>query len=215
MPISHQFNTIYIHIPKTGGTSIEKYLNIYNENGLRPNTNILHGHVPIKFEDNEYDPLNVGGLAGYNLQHLTSNEIKKLLTVQIYQKYFKFTFIRNPWDRMVSEYKWAYYSLSFEDYINRILYVVENRIKLETKNAHFRPQIEYINNDLDFIGRFENFNQDIEKVSSLIGLDFDIKKLPHEKKTNRKHYKEYYNEQTKQIINNIYKEDIKQFDYEF
>ena len=215
MPISHQFNTIYIHIPKTGGTSIEKYLNIYNENGLRPNTNILHGHVPIKFEDNEYDPLNVGGLAGYNLQHLTSNEIKKLLTVQIYQKYFKFTFIRNPWDRMVSEYKWAYYSLSFEDYINRILYVVENRIKLETKNAHFRPQIEYINNDLDFIGRFENFNQDIEKVSSLIGLDFDIKKLPHEKKTNRKHYKEYYNEQTKQIINNIYKDDIKQFDYEF
>tara|TARA_Y100001934_G_scaffold224326_1_gene268386 strand:+ start:82 stop:729 length:648 start_codon:yes stop_codon:yes gene_type:complete len=215
MPICHKLKTIFIHIPKTGGTSIEKYFNIYNENGLRPNTNILHGHVPIKFEDNEYDPLNVGGLAGYNLQHLTSNEIKKLLTVQIYQKYFKFTFIRNPWDRMVSEYKWAYYSLSFEDYINRILYVVENRIKLETKNAHFRPQIEYINNDLDFIGRFENFNQDIEKVSSLIGLDFDIKKLPHEKKTNRKHYKEYYNEQTKQIINNIYKEDIKQFDYEF
>ena len=215
MPISHQFNTIYIHIPKTGGTSIEKYLNIYNENGLRPNTNILHGHVPIKFEDNEYDPLNVEGRAGYNLQHLTSNEIKNLISDKIYQKYFKFTFIRNPWDKIVSEYEWAYYSLEFDDYINRVLYVVQNRIRLDTKNTHLRPQIEFINNDLDFIGRFENFSNDVEKVSSLIGVNLDIKKLPHTKKSDRDNYKTYYNENTKNIIQNVYKEDIKQFGYEF
>ena len=215
MPICHLNKFIFIHIPKTGGTTIEKYFKIYNDNGLKPDSNMMHGYVPIKHQKNEFDPLDVGGRAGYNLQHLTSNELKILLSNLIYRKYIKFTFIRNPWDRIVSEYEWAYNFLPFENYISRVLYVVENRIKLDTNNAHFRPQIEYINSDLDFIGRFENFSEDVEKVSSLIGIDLDIKKLPHEKKSNRKYYKEYYDNKTKQIINNIYKEDIKQFGYEF
>ena len=175
----------------------------------------MHGYVPIKFEKNEFDPLNVEGRKGYNLQHLTSNELKMLLSNEIYQKYFKFTFIRNPWDKIVSEYEWAYNFLPFDDFINRVLYVVENRIKLDTKNAHFRPQIEYINSDLDFIGRFENFSNDLESVSSLIGIDFDVKELPHEKKSKRDSYSKYYNKHTRSIIQNLYSEEINKFGYEF
>ena len=121
MPISLKYNSLFIHIPKTGGTTIEKCLDIYNENGLKPNVNLLHGHVPIKHNDNDIEnPLDLGGRTGYNLQHLTICEIKSILEYSIYNNLFKFTFVRNPWDRIVSEYVWAYASyMDFNVFIEK------------------------------------------------------------------------------------------------
>ena len=74
MPISHKHKTIFVHIPKTAGGTIEKSLNIYgidNQGSLKPSINILYGMLDDR-----------------SLQHLTIQEIKKIkeLEFQIYQK---------------------------------------------------------------------------------------------------------------------------------
>ena len=66
---------------------------------------------------------------------------------------------------------------------------------------------------VDFIGKFENLETDFEYICKKIGVNGI--KLPHKNKTQRKNYRDYYNENTKTIIANWYKKDIDYFGYEF
>ena len=67
---------------------------------------------------------------------------------------------------------------------------------------------------IDFVGRFENLQNDFDYACEKIGIP--KKKLPHMVKSeNRKHYTEYYNEKTKSIIANKYAKDIEYFNYRY
>ena len=66
---------------------------------------------------------------------------------------------------------------------------------------------------VDYIGRFENLHNDFKTVCKTIGLP--NMKLRHLNRTHHKHYSKYYDEQTKQIVTQIYKKDIEAFDYKF
>ena len=66
---------------------------------------------------------------------------------------------------------------------------------------------------MDFIGKFENLNEDYLKVCKI--LDFEPQELHHLKKSNRKPYKEYYTDKTKKTIEVLYATDIQHFGYEF
>ena len=68
---------------------------------------------------------------------------------------------------------------------------------------------------VDFVGRFENLKKDWEYVAEKINVE---KELPHLRKSigkNKKHYSEYYDEKSKNIIQKLYKHDIKYFKYKF
>jgi hypothetical protein len=67
--------------------------------------------------------------------------------------------------------------------------------------------------EVDFIGRLENFAEDLKLVTDTLG--FKLEEIPKKNATKRPHYSHYYNEKTKQIIADKYKKDIKAFDYEF
>lgn len=82
-------NYIFIHIPKTAGTSIEGYLGKHK-------INKNHGY---------------GVFNGKVFQHFTYNEIKNYLISNGKKEFFnqsiKFTVVRHPIDRLISEYKWT------------------------------------------------------------------------------------------------------------
>ena len=65
----------------------------------------------------------------------------------------------------------------------------------------------------DFIGSFENLRSDLEFVKKKLGVVGD---LPHHRKANhKKHYSEYYDEKTKEIVSNYYQDEISYFGFEF
>lgn len=136
--------------------------------------------------------------------------------------YISFTFVRNPYDRILSA--WKYFTTNnfavgrmkknniiigphttFEEFLDISIN--------QHSDHHWQPQTHYIPQDIDFIGRLENFKRDYDALCNLINIP--ATELLHEKKSERKHYSEYYNEKTKKIVDQIYMEDIIRFGYKF
>lgn len=203
MPISYEHNCIFVHIPKCAGTSIEFALGMHG------------GQDSIGKKTCENIPKNEKTLFGANLQHLSSLEIQK--RIQNYDDFFKFAFVRNPWDRAVSLslFHTAEKQLDKDMSKKRFQRILTGRMK--NSPGWFSNQVDYITNRdgdiiVDFIGRFENLEQDFKKIAEKIRVD---KTLEKRMKLNRRKYEDYYNDETKEIIAEKYSDDIDYFGYKF
>ena len=159
--------------------------------------------------------------------HLPAKRMRQILGPEIWDRIFTFTFVRNPWDRIVSIYNWRRkigkisHELTFRDYI------------LELKRAHrgtggdlfnyyghYYGSCDYIlgKNDeiiVDFIGKYENRERDIKEIARQIGFKELGNLVTQEASPSRKHYSEYYDELTREIVEQIYRKDLDLFGYEF
>lgn len=194
--ISHTKKFIFVHINKTGGTSVGKNINKYCS--FSPHKHeMMFRKMPNNFVNK----------SNSNLYNRCRFPI---------EYYFKFTFVRNPWDRIVSNYsyakeKWNPSCTDFKDYLTNYL------PKYKRKMIHLN-QYDWIsdfknNIRVDFIGRFEKLQEDFDKVCEIIKIP--QQQLPYINKSNRKHYTEYYDEETKQIVAKKYAKDIEYFGYTF
>ena len=148
--------------------------------------------------------------------------------------YFKFAFVRNPWDRFISAYEyikgggWKQNNPDQDwdkpdcDAINSFSSLKEfaRNPKVWTGMMHFRPQFNYVTIDkktdcLDFIGRVENLDNDLKFICDQIGHKYN--RLPHINKSKKihQHYKSYYDDELKNIVATIYSKDIEYFKYTF
>lgn len=193
---------IFVHIPKTGGTSIEKL-----------------------FDDSFY-----GWDEKHCLwkQHCSIHQMQSVYGIDV-DSYYKFAIVRNPWDRAVSDYKWWTRASSpffdflknttLEDYLLiRNGYEKINHLNDSTGRAdHFYTQYSFVEIGgacvMDCIIKFENLQQDFNIFCDQISIP--QQKLPHTNKTNRKHYSEYYNQKTIDIVAQKYHKDISHFNYSF
>ena len=181
-----------------------------------------------------------GGCSIANLTHSNAFQDKGVFTghwplAKIYDKYpeskgyFTFTFVRNPWSRLVSGYsmwknmgsdhKWYKYDKVEIDLCNsnsfkNFLYAIKTGF-IKHK-PHIHPYIgHYFNqpSDIDFIGKIENFQEDFEIVCDKI--EIAQQQLPHSNKSKHEHYTEYYDDETREIVAERYSKDIEYFGYEF
>ena len=140
--------------------------------------------------------------------------------------YFKFTFIRNPWDRMLSAYSYLKlggrsesdkFDCNIVQSFGSFKQFVHDFDKAEGKffNRHFLPQSFWFNPryPYDFVGRFETLNKDFALVADKIG--YKGLELPHTNASKHKPYHEHYDADMREIVGKIYANDIERFGYKF
>lgn len=202
MIVNDNLKFLFIHIQKTGGSSISSELT------------------------------NLGSYEIYQ-QHSFIDVVEKK-----YDNYFKFCFVRNPWDRLVSWYEmlikldidnnFSTYikknSKNFSEFLKLTNVINETKIGLrKIKNKNYPKsiainQIEYVsdkdgNIKVDFIGKFESLQTDYDYIRTKLNLH--PSQLPHINKGSRGDYRLYYSDNDAEIVYQMYKKDIDYFGYRF
>jgi len=133
------------------------------------------------------------------------------------KEYFKFTFVRNPWSRMVSGYFYSYRKQpikpSFKEYVTMLLHRPVSKGWETHMSCWDYIFDENATTTIDFIGKIENFEEDFNTVCDKIGIS--RRQLPHKNKSKHKHYTEYYDDETREIVAKKYAKDIEYFGYKF
>ena len=214
MLISDSKKFLFIHIQKTGGTSLRQHLKSVIPDIEEGRQRKYHARLSDLLKT---DPRLPGG-GGY----------------------FTAAFVRNPWDRLVSWYSDIFQSHVFLPWHQRIFNRRYNRLRQSvlsragsfeefiyscadvTDRAGRTPfsdnQIDYLTNlsgelAIDFIGRFENFEESAAML--LRTLDLPELRVPHLGKSRHDGYRTYYTEETKDIVQNRFLRDIEEFGYTF
>lgn len=212
--ISHKYKCIFIHIPKCAGSSINKFL---AEGQVLdwsiPNYDVLYGWCPKR---------------KIHLQHATSKQLIEtdLISQECWNSYFKFTFVRNPWDRAYSDYLWIMNDRRlkgpFKDYIlkqGKFERVMTDNSNKSYRGDHslsqtdfFTPAGEY---QMDFIGRFERLQEDFSFVQNQLGITKGS--INHEKRNTKrsKHYSSFYTQSRKKLVNIKFDNDIQLLGYHY
>lgn len=203
--IFHQHKAVFFHIPKTAGYAMEQHF------------------APGDLDYTVYDSGCVFGMKDSLMtQHFPYSEMIKLVSQDLMQEYFKFAFVRNPWDRLFSAY--AYLKTlhdklygGFEQWLSFVCAQVRERTY--EPGAHHAPQSDYLLHEgsevLDFVGRYENLQQDFTSVCSSLGIASG--QLPVLNKTLLKtgHYSEFYNRSMVELVGETYHQEIALLGYSF
>jgi hypothetical protein len=231
--ICHQYRCIFVHIPKCAGQSVEHIF-------LKAVGLTWAARAPLLMRPNKRPELGPPRLA-----HLTAREYVacRHMTSQQFASYFKFAIVRNPWDRMVSFYKYlgAHKGVSFRQFL------MGDFLRQLWKNKYWfvRPQFEFIYDAsdgclVDYVGRFEFLAMAMDHVGRQVGLQ--DASLPHvnrssgeiqprssaadrhvdtaaghlnQEKAIKEDYRAYYDDESISRVATLYERDIEMFGYEF
>ena len=185
---SKKYKFCFIHVEKCAGISIR--------DALSENLKIRH------FKSLFY----LGPMRGKGGQKAT--DYIKLLGREEYDKYFSFAFVRNPFDRLVS---WYLYDNLKQKNFNLWIEYFFNNIDISQMD-HLVDQNDKI--AVNFIGRFENLQNDFDKITEKIGINKLV--LPHKNKFNgERNYRDFYTKDLRILIENKLKKELDFFNYEF
>lgn len=205
--ISHQHKCIFVHIPRIAGSSIERWLCGADWWSIEPST-----------------------------KHLLASQARVLYR-DYWDEYFTFSFVRNPWDRVVSCLKYPnYFGIGFQ----RVGEPPAPRLDLRGYQARFGAEtvLEHdhrfykrgdlvsgrhlpgqvygniLDEELDFIGRFENLAEDCAKIREILGIEEGM--AVHSERSQRlPDYRKYYTRETFIRVGRLYDRDIRRFGYRF
>ena len=219
--ISHKYRCIYIHIPKTAGTSVELKLGLHGEvrkRGSQDHRTIRNLHDAIWPPSiGRYAP--IAWLRYINQRYQGYAKGFQFLSKQQWDSYFKFAFVRNPWDRVYSWYR----NVMRDEVHQKMLQVSKDCDFRQFVANHLeiwalRPQWSWIvdENDamvVDYVGKFEALEADFEFVCRQIGMtDVALPKALH---YGASMYKDAYDDASKTLVAKKYAKEIDYFEYSF
>ncbi len=206
MLLSDEKSFVFIHVPKAGGTSVTEALRQFAlprpprwTSLLRP-FGLPRDHRRHRFE-----------------KHGSLRSVERVLPGDRFRTWFKFAFVRNPWDRLVSDYSFV---------LNRPAHRRHARVKRLGSFAAYlereaprvmSSQVELLRDStgrvgVDFVGRFERLEADFATVCARIGV---AARLAHHNRTDHAAYREFYDERTRDLVRSSWADDVEAFGYEF
>jgi hypothetical protein len=217
MLLSIKYNFLFVHIAKTGGTSVRAALQ------------------PLRWRDAWYYPQFLCS----RLSHLSSHRIgskfprhsrivaaKEMLPEAFFEQLFKFAVVRNPWDLQVSSFHHIRrerphlmsHISTFEEFIHWKL--DPERPYQYHVDTSIQSQLDYLidlqgNILVDFIGHYEKLTEDFGEITRRVGVEH--LSLPHKRKAGdrKKDYRSYYTDQLAELVGNHFKRDIDALGYRF
>lgn len=208
MPISYTYNTIFIHVPKCAGTTIEKIIGTCTEPEY-------FSFSKTMFPNQIKTP-----------QHFTYLELKEKLNID-WSKFYAFSVVRNPYARMVSEYKHRQFVFSktkrpeddprnFSEFLTRLTLNQNERISVF--DGHLEKQSDFLKNENGAIEssieifKFENLDPCWNKLKQKTGIQF-INGYWSRRSEDLTPYQSFYNPITADFVYQFYKEDFENFEY--
>lgn len=210
MELSYSHRFIFIHVYRVGGQSLSAVLRPYSYTPRLP-----IARVPVL---RNLGKARISALREQGWGHIKAKELRAALPAHTFDSFYKFAFVRNPWDWQVSTYHYIRQRLdhpdhdffnsfrSFDDYLDW-------RIHKEGPEL----QSEFVLSDsgellVDFVGRYETLSRDCATVCNRIGIECS---LPHRNRSTHANFRDYYSPQAKTLVADAYKDDIEFFGFDF
>lgn len=216
MLLSRRYQFLFVHIAKTGGTSVRNALQRY------------------RWRDPYYLPQwiasKMSGITGHSLgiklpRHCKAITAQEMLPQEVFEGLFKFAFVRNPWDLQVSSYHHIKRERphllasdeSFATFLQRKLdpdrpwqYHIDTSI---TPQSHYLIDLKG-KRIVDFVGRYESLQSDFDTCCDRIGIP--RQSLPHQRRAeDRSAYRDYYDAHTRELVAAHFASDIEAFGYSY
>lgn len=210
MLISHSRKFIFIHVYKVAGTSIRKVLNKYSDHSAAYENPLKLAGARLGLIPRIYSKDFKG--------HITAKELKAKLPSDIFENYYKFAFVRNPWDWQVSLYEYAMQNTKHREHeMTKAFRSFEEYIDWRV-DGNFELQCDFLSTEtgeiiVDRIGKLENIENDFSEICQRIGITQP--KLSKANSTKRKHYSKYYKESSIEKVAKTFRKDIEDFNYSF
>lgn len=217
MQLSLKYNFLFVHIAKTGGTSIRAALARYKWREA--------ARIPM-FVASRLSAFNDHRLGIKIPRHARAIAAQEMLPADVYAGLYKFAFVRNPWDLQVSSYHHVQRErpellTDIPDFATFIRYKLDpERAPQYHLDTSSRLQSSYIvdlagRQIVDFVGRYERLGADFDTVCRQIGID--AKPLGQRRRATDRlpDYRRYYDSATAEYVGSFFADDITAFGYDF
>ena len=156
--------------------------------------------------------------------HMTALEKRAALGKWRWTRAFKFSFVRNPWDKVFSHYQYRVKSnqtgmgdqhICFRDWVLRAY--GDHDPRYYDQPRMFMPQQKWLSDNenrllVDYVGRFETLTSDFNFICERLAIH---RRLPHLKQSTSSDYKHAYDSDTKECIQTLFASDLNAFQYSF
>jgi len=150
--------------------------------------------------------------------HISAQQIAPYLDASIWQNYFKFAIVRNPFDRFIS----ICFFLNRKNpmFVETPLQWMKSAIKVQRFRQRIlvKPQYQQLidgqgNIAMDYVGRYETLQESVDEICQQLQLET----TPLQKRNTSEHseYREYYDDELRSAVENIYQEDLRRFNYSY
>ena len=207
MIISHQHKFIFFAVPKTATHAIREALRQH----VGPDDweqQVLFGKQALPIPE----------IAKIQHGHISAQQIRPYLEPAAWDEYFKFGFVRNPYDRFVSICFFLNranpgFARTAESFMKRALSVPRFRQRVLVRPQYRQLTDEHGDLALDYVGRYEDLQSSYDEVCSRIGVP--TTELGRKNPSKHRSYTSYYDDELRDIVGEFYADDLRLFGYDF